>query len=443
MNKYIEEAQQLKLELDKLRPISKEQELAIMQKFRLDWNYHSNNLEGNQLTYGETRALLLFNITAQSKPLKDHLEVTGHNEAIKLVEEIVKEERPLTESFIRELHRLLLKEPYEVNAITPDGQPTKKLIKVGEYKSVPNHVKTVTGEIFRFATPEETPAKMSDLIEWYRNEAENEESNPIAIASLFHYKFIRIHPFDDGNGRTARLLMNFILMKYGYPPVIIKTEDKENYFAVLRQADAGIIEPFIEYMAKNLQASLKIMIKGAKGESIEEPDDIDKEISLLMKEIEKNKEKDIINKSPETVYNIINSEFLTIYKYLYDRIEKIRELFYSIEYLISINGSSYQLDTKHAFINGLDLRNEIKNNINGISCDIRLNSFTANIENEFSHRIEVKFVFYELKYSIYCSTADTPVSFTKLYSSSLSKVETNNLTNSILRNLINKVRENK
>ncbi|MBK7468147.1 MAG: hypothetical protein IPJ43_15810 [Saprospiraceae bacterium] len=90
----VEKSIKLKRELDSLRPLKKEDELRIMQKFRLDWNYHSNNLEGNTLTYGETKALILFGITAQGKPLKDHFEITGHDEAIKWVSEIVKQERP-------------------------------------------------------------------------------------------------------------------------------------------------------------------------------------------------------------------------------------------------------------------------------------------------------------------------------------------------------------
>ncbi|MEZ5059240.1 MAG: Fic family protein [Saprospiraceae bacterium] len=235
---------ELKKELDLLRPLKKEDELRIMQKFRLDWNFHSNNLEGNTLTYGETKALILFGITAQGKPLKDHFEITGHDEAVKWVSELVDQERPLTENFIRELHKLILKESYEVDAITPDGQPTKKKVNLGSFKTSPNHVKTKTGEIFRFSTPEETPALMTDLINWYREKNQEKDKNPILIAAEFHYKYIRIHPFDDGNGRTARILMNFILMQNGYPPVIIKTEDKENYFATLEQADAGILDPF-------------------------------------------------------------------------------------------------------------------------------------------------------------------------------------------------------
>jgi len=164
--KNVEQSMELKQELDLLRPLKEADELRIMQKFRLDWNYHSNNLEGNTLTYGETKALILFGITAQGKPLKDHFEITGHDEAIKWLIEIVTQKRPLTEKFIRELHKMILKEPYEVDAITPEGNPTKRTVQVGVYKQSPNHVKTKTGEIFRFATPEETPAMMTDLVDY-------------------------------------------------------------------------------------------------------------------------------------------------------------------------------------------------------------------------------------------------------------------------------------
>ncbi|EDP96640.1 Fic family protein [Kordia algicida OT-1] len=319
----LKKALDLKKELDTLRPIDAETEAIIMQKFRLDWNYHSNHLEGNTLTYGETKALLLFNITAQGKPLKDHIEVTGHNQAINWVIDVVKGDYPLTESFIRQIHELLLKEPYEVDAITLDGKPTKKKVHVGKYKKTPNHVKTVTGEIFRFATPEETPAKMTDLLNWYNEKITEETVNPILLAAEFHYKFIRIHPFDDGNGRTARILMNFILMKYGFPPTIIKTEDKENYFAALRLADAGNIEAFINYIAQNLVYSLQLMIAGAKGENIEEDDDVEKEVALLEQRF-KHLNDTIIVRNKEQVEKIINYSGAK----LFEKIEiKQKELF--------------------------------------------------------------------------------------------------------------------
>jgi len=302
----IERAIELKKELDALRPINKADELRIMQKFRLDWNYHSNNLEGNTLSYGETKALLLFHITAQGKPLRDHLEITGHDQAIQWILEVIKEERALTENFIRELHQLILKEPYEVDALTPDGNPTKKKVKIGVYKTTPNHVLTKTGELFRFASPEETPAMMTALMDWYRDKRSSLNFNPILLASEFHYRFIRIHPFDDGNGRTARIVMNFILMQFDYPPVIIKTEDKENYFAALRQADAGILEPFVNYIATNLKSSLVIMIAGAKGENSDEVDDLDKELMLLEQKLKGVPPKNHVVRSEITLLNLFD-----------------------------------------------------------------------------------------------------------------------------------------
>jgi Fic family protein len=300
----IAKAMRLKAELDAMRPINAEQEARIMQKFRLDWNYHSNHLEGNSLTFGETKTLLLYGITAQGKPLKDHIEMTGHNEALNWVLDIVKGERMLTETFVRELHELLLKEPYEVDAITPDGKPTKRVISVGKYKSVPNHVRTQTGEIHYFAKPEETPAKMEELVHWYREQLEREDANPIFVAALFHHRFINIHPFDDGNGRTGRLLMNFILMKYGFPPAIIKTEDKLNYYRALQQADGGAVDVFVEYIAKNLVRSLEIMLAGARGENIEEPDDLDKELALLEQRLKGMGKKAEVLKSKEAILEV-------------------------------------------------------------------------------------------------------------------------------------------
>lgn len=326
MNNVIK-AIKLKKELDSLRPLNKDDEARIMQKFRLDWNYHSNNLEGNTLSYGETKALILFGITANGKPLKDHFEITGHDEAIKWILDIVKEERPITQNFIRELHQLILKESYKIKTKTPDGLASTKDIKVGEYKTTPNHVETITGEIFRFASPEETPAKMQDLIKWYRIAKEKTDVNPILLATEFHYRYIMIHPFDDGNGRTARILMNFILMQFGYPPVIIKTEDKQNYFAALRQADAGLLEAFVEYISKNLNQSLDLMIKGAKGESIEELNDLEKEIALLEQKLKTVGQKIEVTKTKESLLELYNKSIVPLAEMFFEK-GKFFEKFY-------------------------------------------------------------------------------------------------------------------
>lgn len=383
----IAKALELKNLLDSLRPIDREQEARIMQKFRLDWNYHSNNLEGNSLTYGETKALLLFGITAQGKPLKDHSEIKGHNEAIDWVIEVVNGDRPLTESFIRELHRLLLNELYE--------EKLKKGVKLEAYKTTSNHVITETGETFYFATPEETPSKMADLMAWYNEKIADENVNPILLAAEFHHKFIIIHPFEDGNGRTARILMNFILMKFGYPPVIIKTEDKVNYFAALRLADAGNISAFIAYIAKNLNRSLEIMIAGAQGESIEEPDDIDKEIALLEKRLNALGESSNVGKTEEGLSQLLSDVMLKLYNSILNKTGKLNNYYLHTNLLFAFFEMPDEWFTRdEIFISRLLYSS-------GITMKIKFNKFTVIGMGEFDYEIEFEYFLSETHYTLY------------------------------------------
>lgn len=278
----------LKKELEPLRPLKKEQLRRLEQKLRLDWNYHSNHIEGNSLTYGETKALILHGITAQNKPMSHHLEVSGHNEAVELLMSIVskQEDYEITETNIRQIHQIILPKDSYTEAISNDGKKTRKKFTSGKYKTQPNNVTTSTGEIREFTSPEETPAKMKELIEWYKKE-KGQDQDPIILATAFHYRFVRIHPFDDGNGRMARILMNLIIMQGGLPPAIIPTERKEEYLNALELADkAGDLDQFTELIAVCVAASLELELKAARGESIEEPDDLDKKVALLEKRME-------------------------------------------------------------------------------------------------------------------------------------------------------------
>ena len=283
LKQLLDSIDRLKAEVEKYKPLKPEQEQRLMQKMRLDWNYHSSHIEGNTLTYGETKALLFWGITAGGKPIKDIIEMRGHDKVVQSLYEIVKEKnRPLTEQFIREMHEIIIGEPYDIDAITSDGQPTKKKVVPGRYKQLPNHVKTKDGSIFYFATPEETPAKMIDLMDWYRKN--DEKQHPLLTAATFHYQFVRIHPFDDGNGRMARILMNFILMMHDFPPAIISTDDRYGYLQSLAYADSGDLEKFIEYIGVQEISSLELALRAAKGETIEVYEDVDKLINKLKNE---------------------------------------------------------------------------------------------------------------------------------------------------------------
>ena len=250
-----------KKQIDAMRPLPVDVVGRIMQKFRLDWNYHSNSIEGNKLNYGETVAFLMHGLTAKGKPFKDHLDIRGHNAAIDYLMHIVNDGRGITELDIRELHKIILVQSYSVEALTSSGQATTKEIRLGEYKKLPNHVKTRTGEIHYYATPEETPSLMSDLISWLNIVRINSNIHPCVVSSLFHHRFVAIHPFDDGNGRMTRILMNLFLMQNSFPPVVIKQENRDAYYEALSQADAGDYEPFARHIADELVHSLEIYLK--------------------------------------------------------------------------------------------------------------------------------------------------------------------------------------
>lgn len=281
----IRRVDELKAEIDALRPINGEQELRIMQKLRIDWNYHSNAIEGNTLTYGETRAFLLHGITAHGKPFRDYLDIKGHQAAIEYLEELIRQQQPLTEMHIRELHKILLIEPYEMDAITAEGHLTKRRIEIGRYKTAPNSVRTSTGAMRYYAAPWETPVLMADLLRWYQEALQTQSLHPLLLSATFHYRFVDIHPFDDGNGRMARLLTNLILMQQGFIPVVIRTETKGAYLLALEQAAAGDLEPFTCYIGEALLHAMELFLQGSQGEGLANQTDVAARAAALQTKI--------------------------------------------------------------------------------------------------------------------------------------------------------------
>ena len=217
-----------------LQPLKDELQQRLDEKFILEFNYNSNHIEGNTLTYGQTELLLKFGEIDGNAKMKDLEDMKAHNLCLQIIKEEAKDkERPLTEYFIRNLHNTMLREDYQE---TKNGKTYT--VHAGIYKTRPNSVITVTGERFEYASVEETPALMSDLITWYNKEEKKKELSIIELATLFHYRYIRIHPFEDGNGRIARLLMNYILLKHDYPMIVIRTKDKQNYLKALYKCDS-------------------------------------------------------------------------------------------------------------------------------------------------------------------------------------------------------------
>ena len=284
---FIARVDALHAEIDAMRPLDADQAGKAMQRLRLEWTYHSNAIEGNSLTYGETRALLMHGVTAAGKPLKDHLDIKGHKEALDYLERFVQAKEPLTLAAIRELHMLLLGEPYEVPAETPDGKPARRTITPSQFKTQPNHVTTATGERHYYASPEETPALMTDLVDWQREtwpEVEAGALHPIVFAADLHHRFAAIHPFDDGNGRMARLLMNLVLMRAGYVPAVLRQENRSAYYGALAQADGGDLGAIVQFVAEELESTLALYLRALRGDP--DPNAFSKRVALLRREIE-------------------------------------------------------------------------------------------------------------------------------------------------------------
>ncbi|PWK93089.1 Fic family protein [Hallerella porci] len=246
----------------KIQPISDDDKARLARRFSVDFNYNSNHIEGNTLTYGQTEILLLFGKVIGEANVRSVQEMVASEVSLKMMEaESRIKESPLTQNFIRGLHRTLLREDYEVHRTLPDGMQIGYTVHAGQYKTRPNSVITRYGDRFEYASPEETPALMTDLVDWY-NEAEKEgRLSPIELAALFHYRYIRIHPFEDGNGRIARLLVNYILAKHDIPMIVIRSRKKTEYLEALHSTDLAVgsapsdgakasiqsISPFLRY----------------------------------------------------------------------------------------------------------------------------------------------------------------------------------------------------
>lgn len=328
MNNLLQQIDGLKKELEGLQSIEAEFQRKLDRKFRLEFNYNSNHLEGNTLTYGETELLLYFDQTKGDHTMREYEEMQAHDLALKLVKEWAEDlERPLSEADIKELNKVILVKPFWKDAITPDGQGTRRQIMVGEYKKYPNSVRLQNGELFDYASPTDTPIKMGELIQWFRSACEKGEMHPVELAARLHHQFVLIHPFDDGNGRISRLLMNYVFWRFGFPLIVIKSSDKQNYLRALNRADVGEMEFFVEYVGKQVLWSLELSVKAAKGESVEEVDDVDKELELLRREL--NSKKTSIDKKGDyqSIVEAIENNIIPICALLEGKLEPLHEFF--------------------------------------------------------------------------------------------------------------------
>lgn len=225
-----------KAALDAARPLPSHTVASLREKLVLEWTYHSNAIEGNTLTLRETK-VVLEGITVGGKTLREHFEAINHRDAILYVEEIVSKAEALSEWQIRNIHGLVLK---SINDREAGRYRRENVVIAGASTMPPDFL--------------HLPAEMAALIDWYEKAG---AMHPVERAAELHTRFVKIHPFVDGNGRTGRLLLNFELMKAGFPPAIIRKEDRLAYYDALDKACvSGDYGDIARLVAESVQRSL-------------------------------------------------------------------------------------------------------------------------------------------------------------------------------------------
>ena len=231
----LKKIEEKKHRLDNLRPLPKEAVKKLLEDIRLRHTYHSDAIEGNTLTLQETKLVLEHGITIGGKPLKDHIEARNDAEAFDFMLQLVQKKLPLSQEIIQQIHDIV----------------TKGLLKdSGKYR---------TGNV-RITGSSITPPsyqKIISLMDDYIRSIKNLPLHPLKKAAFIHHRLVWIHPFFDGNGRVSRLITNLFFMQEGYPPIILKKEQRKNYYHVLHQGDKGNLSPLAMFLANAMNEALQ------------------------------------------------------------------------------------------------------------------------------------------------------------------------------------------
>jgi len=233
-----------KAQLDQLRPLPAAAIARLRDQILVEWIYNSNAIEGNTITLQETRLILETGLTIGGKSLREHFEVINHRDAIDYVEDLVAKAEQVTPFHVRQIHKLVLSRIDDENA--------------GRYRETQVRIAGAA-----FIPPESwlVPNLMTEWGDWLASE--EKQSHPVELAALAHHRLVAIHPFIDGNGRTARLVMNLILMRAGFPPTVIQRINRRQYYRVLDQADSGKPAGLVNFVGRAVERSLNLYLEAS------------------------------------------------------------------------------------------------------------------------------------------------------------------------------------
>ncbi len=327
LNNNLEIIEKLNKQINEYGILNNDVKKQINYRFRLDWNYNSNAIEGGTLTPQETRTVMIGNINIGNKSIRDVFEMKGHDDVITEILEIGKGNKKISEKRIKEIHKLIIKD---------DDKENFHLI--GEWKKYGNHIINYQNEKHSFAAPNEVAEKIHNLIDVTNSQIDslktkNPKNNPVIIALKFHLEFVNIHPFYDGNGRMSRILSNLILISLGYPPYIVAKKDKDRYNKLIGdiQCYGGKEDLFFEFLTELIINSQKIVIQAIEGKDISPIDNFEKQLALIDNEFSENKEVEI-KRSNTAIKVLYNNSF--------------KNLFNSIEARLSILDGRFDINEK-------------------------------------------------------------------------------------------------
>jgi len=242
LQETLKEIDELKIKLDSARPLLNK---SILDAIDIEYTYDSNRIEGNTLTLRETDIVINKGLTVSGKSMREHLEAKNHYEAIHYIKDLIKQKKEISENLIKNIHAIILRGIDRENA--------------GKYRSLPV---AISGSRHVPPQPWQVPKLMKDLILWIKNKSS--VVHPVIYAAEIHERIATIHPFIDGNGRTARLMMNLVLLQFDYPLINIPgdSESRLVYYDSLEQCNIDNDKMgFYKLIAGYAQKSLKKMIE--------------------------------------------------------------------------------------------------------------------------------------------------------------------------------------
>lgn len=394
----------------------------IEYRFRLECNYYSNRQEGGTLTRQETRTVMTGIITIEGKPLSDVREMQGHDKTMLEIMRIGQGEVNISEKRIKDIHRAIIVE-----------EDPKKQKQVGEWKEEYNEIINWKGEKFSFTPPAEVAEAMHRLLNWLNGGLEKVKRgdknaiHPAVLAFEFHHRFLTIHPFHDGNGRTARLLSNLILVANSYPPFYVSDEEKENYNRYLSdiQGYGGDPDLFVEFMLGLLQRSLQLMLDVIEGRD-EKEDDWEKRLHLLTTQLDAEPSLQKI-RSKETLFDVTEQTIFPVIEALLPVFEKFDHLFLRRSMWFGAGSGTVLSEDIDA------LRRTLKNNLHDnspeINLDVRFEAFTKAPRNAFDIRFGIKWLFQPYDYAFYLPVENGQPQFNRPYHQFYSAEEIKNTAN--------------